>query len=129
MQFESVILEYTKEPLKRGDKSLHCVCVCVCMGCSYLCKQTWIWDVEGADGSIHSCMSWVSTDWPVFGTKHICYNFRVIFENLKLNIHIIAFNLYSSVVFQKKEESPFYLVTQSPNIFWVPSVCKTQNWM
>ena len=39
----------------------------------------------------------------VFGTKHICNNFGITFENLKLNIHIIAFNLYRSVVFKTKE--------------------------
>lgn len=37
------------------------------------------------------------------GTKHICNNFRVAFENLKLNIHILAFNLHRSVVFKEKE--------------------------
>lgn len=39
----------------------------------------------------------------VFGTEHICNNFRITFENLKLNIHILAFNLRRSVVFKKKE--------------------------
>lgn len=39
----------------------------------------------------------------VFGTKHICNNFRITFENLKLNIHILAFTLHRSVIFKKKE--------------------------
>ena len=60
----------------------------------------------------------------VFGTKHACNNFRSTFENLKLNIHIIAFNIYRPLIFKKKEGSPFCSFTESPNVFWLPCVYK-----
>lgn len=118
MQLESVIAENMKEPLKCSEKGLQW------RVSSYLCRQTWIRTIEGAHSSslLHELGQHCLTT--VLGTKHICNNFRITLTNLKLNIHIVVFNILGSVAFKKKKESSFYLFTQSPKMYWVLSVPK-----
>lgn len=67
--------------------------------------------VQREDMAPSSCFGWVTTSWPQCLVQHPCNYLRSASENLKLNIHIIAFNMCRPLIFKKKEVFNFFLQT------------------
>lgn len=104
MKLENVFVKNAYEVLNCGTKGpvedeLLFVQTALDLGCR---RRTWLHPVVLAESPLPDHSVWY---------KHPCNYLRSTSENLKLNIHIIAFNMYRPLIFKKKEVFNFFLHT------------------
>lgn len=104
MKLESVFVKNSYKVLNCGTKGLLedkllFVQTDLDLGCR---RRTWLHPVVLAESPLPDHSVWY---------EHPCNYLRSASENLKLNIHIIAFNIYRPLIFKKKEVFNFCLHT------------------